>query len=367
MVDVIAVIKAGRGSTLPLNRRALKDTQRRRRRTIERGNPTGRGSYADQLRQDMNPPPEEEGDFMDIGFEDPSDLEGLRTQLAYQLRNQPAKDPQIVLNAYPMDLAWQLLKEQITDFSSLPEPIQSLMTRDAASRERLHQDELRGSQRRLHGGKKAFYTAQQGKPIGEDLTPDQRTLRIAPGAPSSIPAGGSPDLEGESDMPGLGDEEFFEEQYVPHSDWALDPWEEHPQPEVGAADSFIDAKGKKQPLTGESEGPTRLRDRTNRMRREVTSEDAMATGRLAEQIDMADAGLERYDSMINAIKDGPAKDQMIANKKTYQDKVLGPLVQAMHKKKQRLQRQAPWEPTTQRYEYGVERTDTPSPFPEDGE
>lgn len=359
MVDVIAVLKAGMGSTQPMNNRGLKWTQGRRRRIIENANPTGRRSYADELREEMDPNQDMEGDIMDVqgapfSSQDPSDLEGLRTELQY-LNPHKGKDPQMVVTGEPMQIAWQLLKEQVSDFSSLPPAIQSMMMGDAAKRERAFQTELRDKQRPLQQGRKAKFTEEMGTPTGVDLPPDQRELMMAPDAPSSVPAGGRPDLRGESDMPSLGNEEFFREKYVPHADTALEAHEFHPQPEVGAADSFIDEKGNKQPLTGESEGPTRLNDRTNRHLQDVTMEQLMGDEKMSAQIDAAAAGLERYDKMIAALKDGPGKDKMKENRKFYQEKVMGPLMATLGKRRSRLERKQPHVGTPQRYEYGVER------------
>ena len=359
MVDVIAVLKAGMGSTQPTRRRALKDTMGRGKRyQMERANPvrptTDRASYADQLREEMDPNQEMEGDIMDVqgmpfSSQDPSNLEALRDSLKYLNRGQQAmNDPQIKVTGEPMQIAWQLLKEQISDFSSLPPAIQSMMAADAARRERGFQTTLRDKQRPLQEGKKATFTEEAGTPIGVDLPPDQRTLRIAPDAPSTVPAGGRPDLMGDSDMPRMGDESFFEEQYVPHADTALEPHEPHPQPEVGAGGAIDDES---------MEAPTRLKDRANRHLQDVSMEQLMGDETMSRQIDAAAAGLERYDKMINALKDGPGKEQMKRNRDFYQEKVMGPLMAMLDKRKRRLERKQPHVGTPQRYEYGVERMD----------
>lgn len=357
MVDVIAVLKAGMGSTQPTRRRALKDTMGRGKRfQMESANPvrptSGRKTYADQLREEMDPNQDMGGDIMDVqgapfSSQDPSELEGLRTELQY-LNPYKGKDPQMVVTGEPMQIAWQLLKEQVKDFSSLPPAIQSMMAADAAKRERGFQTEMRDKQRPLQEGKKATFTEEAGTPIGVDLPPDQRTLRIAPDAPSTVPAGGRPDLMGDSDMPRMGDESFFEEQYVPHADTALEPHEPHPQPEVGAGGAIDDES---------MEAPTRLNDRANRHLQDVSMEQLMGDEKMSAQIDAAAAGLERYDKMINALKDGPGKEQMKQNRKFYQEKVMGPLMAMLDKRKRRLERKQPHVGTPQRYEYGVERMD----------
>ena len=358
MVDVIAVLKAGMGSTQPMGRRALRASERRRRRKIENPNPvmptSGRKTYADELRDEMDPNQDMGGDIMDVegmpySSEDPSDLESLRDSLKYLNRGQAGfRDPQIVVTGEPMHIAWQLLKEQVKDFSSLPPAIQSMIASDAAKRERAFQTDLRDAQRPLQEGRKATLTERAGTPIGMDLPPELREMMIAPDAPSTVPAGGGADLMGESDMPRLGDPKFFQEKYVSHEDTALEPHEFHPQPEVGAGGAIDDES---------MEAPTRLKDRTNRHLLDVTHEQLMGDETMSRQIDAAAAGLERYDNMINALKDGPGKEQMKQNREFYKKKVMGPLMALLDKRKKRLERKQPFVGTPQRYEYGVERMD----------
>ena len=364
MVDVIAVLKAGMGSTQPMGRRALRTSERRKRRKIENPNPvdptSGRASYADELREEMDPDQDMQGDIMDLqgapfSSQDPSDLEGLRTDLQY-LNPYKGKDPQMVVTGEPMHIAWQLLKEQVKDFSSLPPAIQSMIASDAAKRERAFQTDLRDAQRPLQEGRKATLTERAGTPIGMDLPPELREMMIAPDAPSTVPAGGGVDLAGESVMPRLSDGTFFRQKYVEHADTALEPHEFHPQPEVGAGGAIDDES---------MEAPTRLKDRTNRHLLDVTHEQLMGDETMSRQIDAAAAGLERYDSMINALKDGPGKEQMKQNREFYKKKVMGPLMAMLDKRKKRLERKQPFVGTPQRYEYGVERM-TDEDYP-DGE
>ena len=351
MVDVIAVLKAGMGSTQPM------------------ANRTGRRSYADTLREEMDPNQDMEGQdaagLMALNAQNPKEAYTQRIH-ENRLRQQALKDnppgmdaeklkvmlqqsihnPGLEIKGEPMHIAWQLLKEQVKDFSSLPPAIQSMMMGDAAKRERGFQTEMRDKQRPLQQGRKAKFTEEMGTPTGVDLPPDQRTMMMAPDAPSSVPAGGRPDLMGRSDMPSLGNEEFFQEQYVPHADTALEAHEFHPPPEVGAGGA-IDEES--------MGGPTRLNDRTNRHLQDVTMEQLMGDEKMSAQIDSAAAGLERYDKMIAALKDGPGKDKMKENRKFYQEKVVGPLMAMLGKRRSRLERKQPHVGTPQRYEYGVER------------
>ena len=313
---------------------------------------SGRKTYADELREEMDPNQPMGGDIMDVegmpySSEDPSDLEGLRNELQY-LNPHKGKDPQVVVTGEPMHIAWQLLKEQVKEFSSLPPAIQSMIASDAAKRERGFQTELRDAQRPLQEGRKATLTERAGTPVGMDLPPELRELMIAPDAPSTVPAGGGADLMGESDMPSLGNPKFFQEKYVPHEDTALEAHEFHPQPEVGAGGAIDDES---------MEAPTRLKDRTNRHLLDVTHEQLMGDETLSRQIDIAAAGLDRYDKMINALKDGPGKEQLKQNKEFYKKKIMGPLMTLLDKRKSRLKRKQPFVGTPQRYEYGVERMD----------